>query len=309
MSHTEFPTAPGYLAKHCPVFPGISLIYHTSHAETGLLHQSEDGAADTFEIFHCREGRMECSIGDSLCYLSPGDLLIAKNDRLSPTLFFPLRHYHGISIRINVRQAPKCLSCFLQDVAVQPQAIGEKFCGRRACFIARSSPSFEHIFSELYAVPETIRQGYSKIKILELMLFLSVYPADAEEPAGRALAPSQAALAKKAAAYLIGHMDERITLRQMAALLHTSDTAVKSAFRAVYGVSFYAYLKAQKMESAAYMLEYTDRSVTEIAGAHGYDNASKFAVAFRSVKGMAPLEYRTQCAHPAVLAFDAPYSG
>ena len=46
------------------------------------------------------------------------------------------------------------------------------------------------------------------------------------------------------------------------------------------------------MESAAYMLEYSDKSVIEIAGEHGYDNGSKFASAFRSVKGVTPSEYR-----------------
>ena len=48
------------------------------------------------------------------------------------------------------------------------------------------------------------------------------------------------------------------------------------------------------MESAAYMLEYTDKTVLEIANCHGYDNSSKFAVAFRSVKGMSPTEYRLE---------------
>ena len=33
-----------------------------------------------------------------------------------------------------------------------------------------------------------------------------------------------------------------------------SETVIKSDFKAVYGVSFYSYIKAQKMESASYML-------------------------------------------------------
>lgn len=36
------------------------------------------------------------------------------------------------------------------------------------------------------------------------------------------------------------------------------------------------------------MLEHTDKPVVEIAGEHGYDNSSKFASAFRSVKGVSP---------------------
>ena len=87
-------------------------------------------------------------------------------------------------------------------------------------------------------------------------------------------------------------MNEKITLDMASKKFHSSATNIKNAIKAVYGVSFYAFIKANKMESAAYMLEYTDKSVIEIANEHGYDNGSKFASAFQSVKGLTPSEYR-----------------
>ena len=39
-----------------------------------------------------------------------------------------------------------------------------------------------HIFAELYSVPEAIRKGYFKVKILELLLFLSAFPVQAAQP-------------------------------------------------------------------------------------------------------------------------------
>lgn len=92
--------------------------------------------------------------------------------------------------------------------------------------------------------------------------------------------------------YLTEHMDNRITLKKLSGFFHVSGTQIKTAFKAVYGVSFYAYIRTQKMESAAYMLEYTEKSILEIAGEHEYDNGSKFANAFKAVKGMTPTEYR-----------------
>lgn len=89
-------------------------------------------------------------------------------------------------------------------------------------------------------------------------------------------------------------MGERYTLNQVAKEFGVSCTCIKNSFKAVYGVSFYAFIKARKMESAAYMLEHTDKPVVEIAGEHGYDNSSKFASAFRSVKGVSPGTYRQQ---------------
>ena len=43
------------------------------------------------------------------------------------------------------------------------------------------------------------------------------------------------------------------------------------------------------------MLEHTEESVIEIASKHGYENASKFASAFKSAKGLSPVKYRSVC--------------
>ena len=46
------------------------------------------------------------------------------------------------------------------------------------------------------------------------------------------------------------------------------------------------------MPGAAALLRETDRTVLDIACQFGYDNASKFARAFRDVIGVSPREYR-----------------
>lgn len=282
-----------FSAKEQIVFPGIDLVYFCSHTqEVALSEPPKQG--NTLEIFHCREGRMECHVGEDYCYISPGDLLITKTKCITSSFYFPLCHFHGLIIRIDIEKAPRCLSCLLQDVNVEPGRIAQKFCGEKGFSVARCNPSFEHILGELYDVPGSIKLGYSKIKVLELMLFLSVYDPEESAERKRTLSSAQVSLAKNVARYLTEHREQRCTLEQAAAEFHVSASCIKSAFKAVYGVSFYAYLKAWKMESAAYMLEYTDKTVLEIAGEHGYDNAGKFASAFRSVKGMPPGEFRKQ---------------
>lgn len=64
---------------------------------------------------------------------------------------------------------------------MRPGLLAEKFCCNGGGFAARSSPRAEHVFSELYSVPEEIRKGYFKVKILELLLFLSTLPAPAAD--------------------------------------------------------------------------------------------------------------------------------
>lgn len=271
------------------VFPGIELIYNNAHTTSA---DASVPTGEIIEINHCREGRMECHYRSEFCYVAPGDLVIGRADEKSTLTYFPLGHYHGITIRIDVGRAPTCLSCFLDDVNVEPKAIEKKFCGESSCFIARSNPSVEHIFSELYSVPEEIRKGYFKIKVLELLLFLSAFDINKGKKEDSVYSDTQVSLAKEVSEYLTENMDRRITLEQVAKHFHVSGSFMKNVFKGVYGVSLYAYIRTLKMESSAYMLEYTDKSVLEIAGEHGYDNSSKFARAFKDIKGMTPSEYR-----------------
>ena len=67
---------------------------------------------------------------------------------------------------------------------------------------------------------------------------------------------------------------------------------INTSFRGVYGMTPAAFLRAQKMHAAALLLRESDRTVLDIASQFGYDNASKFAKAFRDVIGVPPNSYR-----------------
>ena len=137
------------------VFPGMDLIYNDIHDADYHLNRAPVG--DLIEINHCQEGRMECQYQDSFSYLTPGDLSISRKDTAPHSFSFPTGHYHGATLLIDPNCAPHCLSCMLEDVNVQPSTIADRFCQGRRCFVARSSPRVKHVFSELYAVPEGIR--------------------------------------------------------------------------------------------------------------------------------------------------------
>ena len=274
------------------VFPGIKLVYSDVHMQETKSFMSIDCEDDDmiFEINHCREGRIECSSGDSFYYLSPGDLSIHKRSAVGNNAYFPFNNYQGVTLLINIRTAPKCLSCFLDDVNVQPTALMKKFCEKNNFFVARSNSHLEHIFSELYSIPEEVQKGYFKIKVLEILLFLSCLNPKGQEK--KTYTSSQVTLAKRICKFLIAHMDERITIDQLSSTFHISQTQLKNCFKGVYGVSVYSFIRAQKMEDAASMLKNTDKSILEIANLHGYDNGSKFAAAFHDVMGMTPNKYR-----------------
>lgn len=275
------------------VFPGIHLIYDDVHTQQCTIGRSDIG--DILEINHCREGRIECEFGDAFFYLSQGDVAISRKQDAGHDSYFPGGHYHGITIMIDMERTPDCLSCFLDDVNVKPASLATQFCGESACFVMREKPELKHVFSELYTVPEAIRKGYFKVKVLEALLFLSGVNPQEEALAQASVPKAQVVLAKCVCRYLSEHMESRPTTEQVAEHFHVSPTLIKSSFKSVYGTSLYAFIRIQKMREAALLLKRTDQTILEIAGRFGYENGSKFAKAFRNVMGVSPAEYRSGC--------------
>lgn len=270
--------------------PGIKLTHHSVHTDRSYLGAAKKG--NVIEIHHCREGRMECSYEDGYLYLMPGDLAIGIAERDTKGYVFPLRHYHGITITINTDIAPKCFSCFLKDVNVQPLKVAHKLCEESAWFIIRSKDYIEHLFSEMYSVPCGNAKGYYKIKVLELLLVLSGIDPNENRLNTYTLSGSQVELAKRAASYIADNMDSSISVALLSQKFHVSATHLQNAFKGVFGVPVFSYIRIHKMNAAALQLVRTDKTVMEIANECGYDNASKFASAFREIMNETPLDYR-----------------
>lgn len=67
---------------------------------------------------------------------------------------------------------------------------------------------------------------------------------------------------------------------------------MKSCFKEVYGDSIHAYVKKYRLQKAAELIKNTDMTIGEIASTVGYDNASKFSGAFKTVIGNTPGDFR-----------------
>ena len=274
-----------------PVFSGIELVYYDVHMQSCDIDLAK--GREMLIITHCQEGRIEFEYknGEYL-YLASGDLSIQKNTENIRHRYCPLSHYHGVSVTIDMNRVPRCFSCILDDVFVSPEELEMKFCSEKPYSIMRENISIEHIFSELYSVPENIRKGYHKVKVLELLLFLSGLEYKGESEERRYFSRSQVTAAKEAKKYLLAHLDEHITITELADMLGISSTSLKICFKGVYGDTINGYITNCKMQKAASLLKNIDKSVLEIAGIVGYNNGSKFAGAFRRVMNKSPNEYR-----------------
>lgn len=246
-----------------------------------------------FCVDHCREGRIEWELaGNSYIYFESGDMQINNRDHHARDFSFPLSHYHGITVGFMLEETMEPLSDVLEEFTFDIPAMKRKFCPADRPFIMRTGANIDHIFSELYALPDQIRIPYLKIKVLELLLFLSML----EKPEDGGERPyfykTQVDKVKAMRDFLTENLERHYTLEELSERFDFPLTAMKLCFKGVYGTSVYAYMKAFRVNAAALMLQQSDDNVADIAGRVGYDNASKFAAAFKSMKGTTPAEYR-----------------
>lgn len=274
------------------VYPGIALVYndvHTPHISVDKVPEYHN----IIEINHCREGRIEFeSIEGEYLYIKKGDMAVNNKSGVKDYSNFPQSHYHGVTIELDLDYLQDHRLEQLEQLELNPMEFKERFCRKNRCFILHEKEEFEHLFGELYRVPEKIRKRYDQLKVLEILLFLSAVDEKAEHIENRYFNKNQVARTKEAHAYMTRHPEEKITIGFLAQKYKISQTNLKKCFKEIYGNSIYAYLKEYRIHEAAKLLKETDMEIGKIAGMAGYDNASKFAQSFKSVMGINPREYR-----------------
>jgi AraC family transcriptional regulator len=97
---------------------------------------------------------------------------------------------------------------------------------------------------------------------------------------------------KKVDAYMREHLDQPISLDQLADLVGLSRFHFATAFRQATGRTPHDYLTDVRMERARVLLSNPSQPVTDIAFAVGYGTPSAFAASFRKTVGMTPTAFR-----------------
>jgi len=135
---------------------------------------------------------------------------------------------------------------------------------------------------------------YFKIKVLELMLFLSRLDAEANYETAVQIPKAYKEKMEILREILRENAEEHLTLEQLSKQIEMSPTQMKKYFKLAYGDSIYSYVKTYRMKVATQLLHDEKINIADIAGRVGYTNSSKFAQAFKEFTGLSPKEYRNR---------------
>jgi AraC-like DNA-binding protein/ligand-binding sensor protein len=149
------------------------------------------------------------------------------------------------------------------------------------------------------ATPEISQEKYKSVVVL-----LEAFASQLSEAANRLIIesrPQEPVAVTKARRYIREHLDERLTLDDVARHAGLSPHHFCKVFRKTAGVNLIEYINRCRVEKARDMLLKPDARVSEVAFEIGYQSLSQFNRTFRSVTGENPTEYRRRILKPEAL--------
>lgn len=274
------------------VFPGVSLMHGLYCADRYVFHHAPHSA---IQINHCRHGQIRWKMRDGInIFWGPGDLCLHTMDVCTETVMnFPQGYYEGIAVTLDFEILEQHLPDVLREAGIKGRWFHNKFCGHGRHTVVSANPRITHIFSELYTLPAHLEIPYYKLKVQELLLFLSMLEPEKEKKMGQ-YRSQQIEIIKSIHQQMTECLDKRFTIEELSKQYLMNSTTLKALFKNVYGAPIATYMKEYRIQQAAQLLRETECSIAEIAEQVGYENQSKFTSAFRSVLHLPPAAYRKQ---------------
>jgi AraC family transcriptional regulator len=97
---------------------------------------------------------------------------------------------------------------------------------------------------------------------------------------------------KKVTDFIEEHLNEDISLHELAGMVELSRYHFARAFKQSFGVPPHRYHMSRRMERAKTLLEERNRSVTEVGLMLGFAETSSFTTSFRRTVGVTPSDFR-----------------
>ena len=283
------------LLEHFDLYPGIGITFSWCIGQK--LSFSHTHKPCVLKVDHCNLGRIGWNMenGQSL-YMGKGDLAVharAACKESNTEITFPLGYYEGITVSLDLDILGKTLPSPLNEAGLKKELLFHKFGTSREIFSFPANPKAEHIFSELYDLPQEMKSPYLKLKCQELLLFLYM-----EDPfLGKAVDPyysDQVDVIKSVHSLITENLSQRFTIEELSKKYLINSSALKTIFKSVYGLPIASYMKEYRIRQAAAMLRESQDSIASIARRVGYESQSKFTSAFKSVMNDLPTDYRKQ---------------
>lgn len=245
---------------------------------------------DHLEIYYLLKGNRKYFIRDSFFHISPGNLVVIKENELHQT--FSLEQPQYERILINFRKS------YLNDLPVLSDYI-DLFASFNQSRILQLNAKEQGIverllFTMLDEQAQHIEGSnlYLKLLLIELMFFIHRYKGPlVKSHSQENLSPNHAKILD-VVRYLNQNYNTHVSLDSLTKSFFISYHYLSRIFKNVMGVSITQYVNQIRVKQAQILLRETKKSVTFISEEVGYDSPTHFERNFKRFIGLSPLKYR-----------------
>ncbi len=162
--------------------------------------------------------------------------------------------------------------------------------------LQRAEPAHRKLLelvAQLKAVTERRELGH-ELKLVSILyeLWQGLFSVMQDQLSGEEITDSDVVILKQMLEYIRTHYPQKIKMDDICVAGGVCRTKCWQLFRKYLGQTPNDYLNAIRLEKGMQLLKSTQMTITEIAGACGFSNASYFTELFTRQKGCPPTKYR-----------------
>ena len=253
----------------------------------------------TLRITRVQSGYGQCIVGDRTYEMKAGDIFIFNN-----------LEYH------NVRNVYGTENLVYVSIHFEPQFVWSNhgqffdlkylkiFFDRNEMFenlLDRQNPGNMEIHKlllelegEFYRKPPEYA-SMIKVKLLSVLIALARYSSHTVNLDNESFIPRNTTFSElcKVMDYISLHMHEKITLQDLAEIIHMNPSYFSYFFKKYNGLSPMQFINRKRVFKAIEYLNYSSKTVVEIANLCGFNSIANFYKAFKSITGKLPSDYST----------------
>jgi AraC-like DNA-binding protein len=271
-----------------PDFP-LAVVDYRTDGEADRLHWHE-----YLEIALCLEGTGEFVFGRRSVQVEPGDVFVVDNSQPHVALPRPCGTLRLLLVlfRPELIAAPGCRG--FDSGYLAPFRWAAEHGRERIPSSTALAKDLTPILRELAVI--NARRDPNDRHLLDANLRLALGVLLRDRPTGDGDGARGDAARREqirpVLSYVEQHPRERVTLDDVARVVHLSPSRVRHVFRDVSGVGFKEYTTRVRLAEAKRLLLSTDLSVADVASSVGYTNLHQFYTVFQRYCSMLPAEYR-----------------
>ena len=130
------------------VLPGVMICFSDMHMEQCVSEFELKNDRKIFCIDHCREGRIEMEVKPGVfSIMQEKELRLDNRENHKGTTYYPLKHYHGVSIFMEVVEVQKALDELFQGFSVSIENLRSRYCAEEKPYVIRENKELESILS------------------------------------------------------------------------------------------------------------------------------------------------------------------